>query len=281
MIFRSTGTIRALSVAFVFGIGVVLGCSSSTFSSLINQGVLSLSSDNPYLGSNLFLSKEIESSAYLFNFFQAKGSPTAIELRDKSGELEVRMFYPREKEMYIARAHESDRRKEWIVRGPYAIDRQYSRELTLMENAAHDDAVFDLWGKEHRFRTSAQPERSEVLIPVFVPTPTPAPTPKPRVKKAATPTPAGTPTPAAPMNFDQEALRSRSELAERNPSGDVIHTVKAVNETISQIATWYTGSADNAKLIAEKNGMQPDATLSVGAKITIPAASVTNPKIMK
>jgi hypothetical protein len=144
--------------------------------------------------------------------------------------------------------------------------------------------VFEVFGRKEVIGQEAIALERKHIAPAFVPTPTPVPTPKPRIqRKPSTTTPivAATPTSSAPLNFDQRALLEAKELAERAPNGDVIHTVKSPNETLTSISNWYSGSNNNTKKISEKNNMPEDAKLTPGTKVFVPAEIVTNPKTMK
>lgn len=271
-----------VAVAFV-------GChSQSTFSSLRNEGVVPVSSDNPFVGSNLFLAKEMERSTYLYNFVKQRGAPQAIELmgEDESA-LEVKMLYAATREVYFGRLHQDQAAKtrEWIIRGPYAVDRSDFRTVAAL--ATEERAVFEMFGRREVFGRDAKGSERQVILPAFVPTPLPTPKPKPRKPKpsgavsvdgvAATPTP----NTAAPMNFDQKALIEARELAQRNPNGDLIHNVKNAAETFVTLSNWYAGSPDKAKAIADKNGLTEDAKLTPGTKLFVPGDLVKNPKEMK
>jgi hypothetical protein len=247
--------------------------------------MLPVSTDNPYVGSNLFLGKEMETSTYLYNFLKQRGAPQAIELRGPNDTAaEARLYYAGRREYYIATPSVDKRTKlrEWIIRGPYAVERDNFRQVSLLP--ATDHAVFEVFGRKEVIGQEAIALERKHIAPAFVPTPTPVPTPKPRIqRKPSTTTPivAATPTSSAPLNFDQRALLEAKELAERAPNGDVIHTVKSPNETLTSISNWYSGSNNNTKKISEKNNMPEDAKLTPGTKVFVPAEIVTNPKTMK
>jgi hypothetical protein len=243
-----------------------------------------VSSDNPYVGANLFLASEMERSSYLYNFLRAKGPPQALELTGSEPDaLEVKMFYAKRRELFIGAVNVEKRGKttvrEWIVRGPYAIERDYARNVSRLPTSDH--AVFQLWGQRETLGDAARPLVQSVINPAFVPTPTPRPTPRPRPKAPAVKaTPAPTAVPM-PMNFDQKAIQDYREMAERTLGGDVIHTVKSESETLTSLSNWYTGSPENAQAISEKNNLPLDTKLNPGAKVFIPSGIVTNPKTMK
>jgi hypothetical protein len=287
---------KTLGLAAVCSVTLLLsfqGCvNNSPFASLRNEGVVPISANNPFVGGNLFLAREMEHSTYLYNFIKQRGAPQGIELMgDNDNSVEVKMLYAAQREVYFARPYLQKQgeqfHREWIIRGPYAVDRIDYRAVTSLPT--EESAVFEMFGRMETFgRDSSVPVKS-VILPAFVPTPLPTPRPKPKKPKvdaataaaaAAGPTP--TPTPeSGPMNFDQKALVEARELAERNPNGDVIHNVKNPTETFHTLANWYAGDAEKAKEIADKNGLPIDAKLTPGTKLFVPADIVKNPKEMK
>lgn len=207
-----------MSVIAFFAAASLLGCpkKASQFDSLVNQGMMPVSADNPFVGPNLFLGREMEKSAYLLNFLRSKGSPQAIELQgDELESSELKLFYPQKREVYVATQSLDKKQnvKEWIIRGPYAIGREYYKEVSKLPPT--DRGVFEVYGTREYFGGPAVPHKSVELQPVFVPTP--RPTPRPVIKRRATPTPSNTaPTPPpvpSPMNFDQRALLEAQQKA--------------------------------------------------------------------
>ena len=270
----------------------LVSCSSTVFpkySALVNQGILPLSTSNAYLGANLFISEEASRSRQLYNFLAARGGPTAIELTEEGGHPpHLLMFYPRDKEVFAAEltdleAQNGLRFREWVIRGPYSIDRKDYRQLARLEGSFAGEPVFMISGREHRFRfqpPDADEQIKTVLVPVL---PTPKPTPKPKKPKVIVQK--GEEKPKAedfkPLNADQQAIRMAQGYVERAENGDAIHTVTSVNETLKEIAKWYTGNELNLIAIAATNQIsQPDAPLIPGARIRIPIASLATEKRM-
>lgn len=182
---------------------------SSTFSSLSEQGILSVSSDNPYVGANIFLSNEMEESRYLYNFMKEKGAPQAIELIGRDVEKsELKLFYSGRQEMYTA-VPQFDRSlgtKEWIVRGPYALDRTSYRQVVSLPSGK--GGVFQISGRREILGGELQATETRVIAPVFIEPPRPKVT-----KRRAPATKAPTSTVAIaedplknPSNLDQQAL---------------------------------------------------------------------------
>ena len=50
----------------------------TNYPSLVNQGILPVSKEQAYVGANLFLSREMEQSTFLYNFLKKRGAPDAI-----------------------------------------------------------------------------------------------------------------------------------------------------------------------------------------------------------
>ena len=241
------------------------------------------------MGANLFLAKQMEQSVYLYNFMKDKGAPQGLELKgDNEDEAEAHLFYTSGPEEYIAKpaprkkfARNKDTRREWIIIGPFAIDREHYRAVEQLEKTS--GGAFEIFGRREFLGKSPARGSDETLRPVFIPTPVPTkapvkrkkPTSEERIEAAATPNSKG------PLNFDQQALKESLEMAPRDGQGDLIHTVIGKTETLQSIAQWYTGKGDNAKDIASKNLLPPDAKLSPGAKVIIPKGLITNPKKMR
>lgn len=256
---------------------------NKSFTSLENQGPLALSYDNAFLGTNLFLSHEIEDSNFLYNFFASRGGPTAIELVRKRGQSDpqVLMYYPKDYEFYIASVAKERKTKEWIVRGPFAIERNLARDLGRMEASRRGEPLFEIWGNPMRFKNEGPVTQPKIIVPVFPPTPTPQPVVRRPRRTTGVITAAATPKPSTPTNLDQRALSEAKNLAPRNAAGDILHTVSGPTQTLATISAWYTGSAENAKAIAAKSGIGEDAVPANGTVITVPSGMVKNPMVMK
>lgn len=274
-----------LTSAFLLGVCAALACSpkKTTFDSLLNQGIVPVSGENPYNGANLFLAKEMEQSAYLYDFVKNQGAPQAIELTGDPDDLQAHLFYSGTMQEYLAkpaprRTSLNDGRQEWIIIGPYAVDREHYRELDQMTD---NGGTFEVHGRREFFGKKLARPGDEALLPVFIPTPTPKPVHKKKHGGRARAVQTPQPTPSGPANFDQQSLAEAKHHAHRNAQGDLEHTVKAPTETLQSITKWYTGSDANVKSVAEKNGMPPDAKLKPGAKVVIPNGVVINPNEMK
>lgn len=278
----------AKSLLILFITLINFGCSAEleSFPTLANQGILALSTSNPHLGSNLFLAKEMERSSYLYSFLQGKGAPTAIQIEDERfAPPRVLMYYPSEKEVYAADLMHRKKEWQWIVRGPYGIERQDFRELLRMDASLHGEPVFIINGRQQRFRQGHQIIPTKPKNPVLAVVPEVVPTPVPH-KKPHTKTPVKTPEIVVshdfkPLNSDQQAIAMSQGWAERADNGDVIHTVKGQGETFTAIANWYTGSAAHVSEIAVQNNLVAnDQPLAQGMRIRIPLKLVKQFKAM-
>lgn len=269
----------------------IIGCSKPTIKSypnLANKGILPLSTANPYVSGNLFIAREAEMSPYLHNFLKIRGGPAAVEIIEPTlGSPRVLMFYPQQRETYAADIVEQNNTRQWVISGPYAIERRDYRELAGMETSLVGEPVFVIHGKQTRFKfETPQPQVNKVLQPVLpLPPPaTPTPKPRPRVKsgdETVVISKKGTaPTEFRPLNSDQQAIQLSLGFAERAENGDVMHTVVST-ENLAAIAQWYTGSADNATVVAEANGAKITDALTPGARIRVPFRLVRNPKLFK
>jgi hypothetical protein len=192
------------------------------------------------------------------------------------------MYYPRSREVYAADIQAEGENRQWVVRGPFAIERPDFKQLLKLETTLIGEPVFVIWGKEKRFRfEAAEPQR--VIIPVVAPTPTPKPKPKTIVHVQAPTTASASPTKTPfdprqfrPLNTDQQALMMAQGYAERTETGDVIHSVGSDAETLASIAEWYTKKKEVAAELAELNGIPAGKPLTIGQRIRIPLAKVTN-----
>jgi len=266
---------------------------------LAGHGILPLSTTNPYLGANLFLAHEMEQGTYLYNFFQNKGAPIAIEVIREGQNQRLLLFYPKDREVYSAHLARRGEGREWIIQGPYGIERRDYTELARMEMSLIGEPVFMLSGQTQRFNFHHPPSEKQLVQPVLPKTPAPVATPAParQVKRQPSPAAKTTPTPAparrpalsypedalgfARLNRDQQAILITEGYVERASNGDAIHRVKSSSETLEAIAKWYTGDESKAASVAEANGLQVHGPLNAGMRIRIPVAIATQNRAMK
>lgn len=219
MITCCTRTLK-LSISLVAAILLGIGCatSNSAFTSLVNQGIVPVSSDNPFVGANLYLAKEMEDSLYLYSFLKSRGAPRAIELRGASQTPDqLSLYYSKTNEVYHAtlQLDRISRTKEWIIRGPYAVERDSYRPLSQL--GPETSGVFEIFGRREILGGPVRAAESRVIAPAFVPTPAPTPRPHRRkavVRKHTAVEATGTALPSNPSNLDQEALLEASKRAQ-------------------------------------------------------------------
>lgn len=208
------GLVTAFSVA-LGGFGVLSGCSTRhpSFSSVAEKGILPVSSTNPFMGANVFLAKEMEESAYLYNFIRREGAPQAIRVLGRSLPTStLELFYVNRLEMYRATSQEDIvlGLREWMVQGPFTIDRPTYQKLQGLHQTA--GGVFEIFGKREILDGRVYSKPTRTIQPVFVPTPKPkrrvrAPSKGTKGNTASSTGPSQTPiTIEKPMNFDQQAL---------------------------------------------------------------------------
>jgi hypothetical protein len=211
---------RASHLSFVLSSTVFLavmlgggGCSTNApaFDGIANRGVVPVSAQSPFMGSNIFLAHEMEESLYLYNFIQSRSAPQAIEVRgDAEMDSELLLFYAHEREYYSAvpRNDPQSRTKEWIIRGPYPLTREQYPHVAHL--TGDQGGVFEIFGKQERFGGPGKAIESRVIQPAFIPTPQPTPKPvkkktNPSVKQQEAPGP-GIEVQGTPINLDQQAL---------------------------------------------------------------------------
>ena len=275
-------------------IALLLACTPvpREYSSLANQGILALSTTNPYLGANLYLAHEFSRSSFLFNFLKSKGAPVAIEIEEPQfGAARLLMYYPRERETYAAdmmqytSQHDPDA-IQWVVRGPFAIERQDFHSLQRLDTAMVGEPVFNYQGKQFRFRFETPPVSLQPTIPERQkPSATPKPRPKTKTAEKAEQgeviTKKGSePTEFVPLNSDQQALAISQGLAERTATGDLVHAVKHDGESLAEISKWYTGSDSNAAAIAGSSSLPAGEALKAGARVIVPRNLIKEVRVM-
>jgi len=268
---------------------------------IVNRGVIPLSANDAFLGSNIFLAREMERSPYLFNFIKSRGTPRAIEIIDEfSRPTKMLLFYTAEQQVYVSEFSlrpipgTNQGVKDWIIRGPYAISRQDYRDLIGNEPSFYNKQIpLFIWGSEKRF--GATPAPLPTVSAVIAPTPPPTPIPKPLKKGvtkkvtpiivAAPPSPTAStgeldPNRFALLNTDQQALLLSRGFAARNVAGDVIHTVTRENLTLLEILNWYCKCQGESELdaLASVNNLDKSKTIALGKKITIPVRLVKETK---
>jgi hypothetical protein len=258
-----------------------------------NQGILPLSIDDAYNGANLFISREMENSPYLYRFIESHGAPDAIEVVDRKFEdSKVHLFYLQERAVYSMVASDTEKVRQWVVRGPFQMNWKDIRELSRLNRNKYTRPNLVVWGREMRFKEAPQQPVAQVITPVIPPPPPPKPkvikrpvikevkeTPKPTISKEEEMLTLD-PTKFKPLNTDQQAILMSQGYAGRADNGDAMHLVKSETETISKVAKWYTQSESNADTISAVNHLNKEDKLAVGTIVRIPISILKQIKTM-
>ena len=158
----------------------IQGCSylqpeEPLFQGISNRGMIPVSPTNAYVGSNLFLSQQMENSPELYHFIESRGAPHAIRVNERPNRNpELIMYYPREDALYIAELSASRSMYNWIARGPHKIPRYESATLSQPSFDVKGEPLLALFDREIRFppkypqtslKTVAIPKLPEIKPP--------------------------------------------------------------------------------------------------------------------
>lgn len=255
---------------------------------LIGQGLLPVSTTNPYLGSNIYLGQQAAQSDYLFNFLTERGSPLALEVTSGgTGREKIYLYYPKDKVYYSCELQISGTGREWVITGPFLVNRTQYRQLSQIAYGSRGEPPLIIGDKVMRLKRGS--EIAEAKVPIVV---VPPPPPKPKyIPKKKAPAAEEGPTisitahgdnPAVfkPLNSDQQAIQISKGYAARTPEGDAIHNVVAESETLESISKWYAGSESSAEEIATFNHLAKPWTIKVGDIIKIPLKLLKETKQM-
>ena len=300
---------------FIIIIATCFACSSNQnrYMGLLDQGILPLSTDNAFLGANIFLSKEIENDRNLESFFRSHGTPEAIEIsKDGLFQEQLTLFYLKEGSKYVgSNITDGNNKKHWIFRGAYKIPWNEGKKIQPLLHAYKVPALLYVRGQYERYYKNGEEPKKEI-INLVLPTPTPVPTPVKKkqptrkfVRKSTIKTndkannntnntttnnnndnaESNSNSTLNPLDFyklnaDQRALLMAKGYAARAENGDIIHIVKDENETLSAIAKWYAGSEGKVTDIAKQNGLDTNTKLYRGNQIRVPLNIIKNDKIM-
>ena len=250
----------------------VLGCASAPTAALrrelANQGPVALSEKNPFVASNLLLSKEIEASPTLKGFIQHRGTPSAIEVtKNFYSPYRFTFYYLQDNESYVLELKHDD----WLIFGPSSVATPVLAPAKESAAPAPQAALL-----ETPPTTGTVPAAGKAEIPAAAKTKAnPAPEqpsyqdfrkqtlkdvpPRRTIVPKSLPPAA---KPATPEPLPATASESGDE--------DVLHKVSYPRETLRIIAEWYTGDAENATRIARINSIENPNVLTLGQSIRIP-----------
>ena len=128
----------------------------TNYPSLVNQGILPVSKEQAYVGANLFLSREMEQSTFLYNFLKKRGAPDAIEIVRRSFNNDrFYLYYYDAKEVYIADPKIlKNNRREWIIKGPRIPNWRDLKNIRNVMDTSKKDTPFLIDGKEMYFSSN-------------------------------------------------------------------------------------------------------------------------------
>lgn len=255
-----------------------------------------LSVNNPYLSSNLLISKMMEDSSYFYNFIASQGAPLAISVigSQKQKPSMVNLYYPNNT-LFVAEAEEykEQNKMQWFVRGPYQSNWRYAKSLNYLDNEQKIEPAIHVFGEAQRFRSIAYSKNANNNVRVLEPLVPPEPkliirevpvkvfvtkTEEEKVEEVKKKEPVSNDplvkmngSATVPLNTDQQALLISQGYARRDINGDLLHEIKEKKEKFIAIVNWYTGSTDNTTKIqlANKN-IEDIHQMPVGTLVRIP-----------
>lgn len=239
---------------------------------LKNRGPVALSTENPYIASNLLVSREMDRSPEMRGFVETKGAPPAIEVdKPTFSSLTLKFYYPESREFYTLE-EEND---IWIIRGPNTIPRDTMKEVATLTRGMQGEPKLQLRVTSGQFKSAGTSPAPIAHSPASDSKPLSPLTPKAAIPK---------PSAEKPPSQDQEAavilkikeLSANSTQAELSPKGDLVHYVTYPGETLSMISRWYTHDRANAGRIARVNGLADPSGLKIGDTIVIPSYLLKN-----
>ena len=214
---------------------------------------------------NLLIAEEMKKSELLRGFIQYTGVPAAVEVEKRSfGPWRMKLYYPAKNEAYSLEQTE----RTWVITGPTAVPPDLAPKT--IESKAEAPLVKELPAEAGEKAENGAKEPAPVLAQ--------------EQQTAAGEEPAKEEgTAAAPHPVELESANEEQQIkskeqgqeasaqAESPPTGDYVHTVTHPGETLRIVASWYTGTPNNAGRIARINVIQNPNVLYLGQKIRIPA----------
>src|SRR5438105_53449 len=123
---------KLLAAALAIAFASLTACTTtennanSVLARLQNKGLVPLSSNNPYIASNVALAKEMEFSPELYGFIKNRGAPEVIEVsKIPFGTRIVKFYYVADDEFYNLESLDGT----WSINGPRPLARSRWEEL--------------------------------------------------------------------------------------------------------------------------------------------------------
>ena len=306
---------------------LLIGCSltgndpnKALIDRLENQGVVALSPDNPYLASNLLISREMSASPELKGFLEHRGPPSAMSLDvPMFGGTEMRLFYMDTREYFEFARDEN----LGVIRGPFEIapddfqdlvkatrgmqqsPRSAMPEVALQEIPVEEPVKpvekapkkkpvekpdpFIEKLEQASFKSPAVPSETPTALPTAAKIAPPKSLPTPSLSALSLSAQGSTPTAPEhkvrvipPNNAAESAapIVTSSSGSELNSRGDIAHKVSFPGETLSILARWYTGDLNNAPRLARINNLKDPNNLSLGDTLIIPKYLLKNSAVL-
>lgn len=227
--------------------------SNSLGSSLNNRGAVTLSAEDPYVPTNIFLAEQSERFPLLKQFLLERGGPDALEVETPLlGNSLLHLYYLASKETFqLVKKNES-----WFIGGPFEIP---AATLTTLQSSGAKPKTMPVLLTAQQL-AEYQPQQPSAAPPVK--------------KKAASPEQTSV---SAIDDVPIKRLSATPPTPTQFPDEDVTHQVKFEGESFSVLAAWYTGDAENAQRLARINGIKNPGNLKLNQKIRIPRYLLKTP----
>lgn len=259
---------------------------------LNNRGPIQLSTENPFLAANLFVSRLAEESQVVYGFIEYRGVPPAVEV--VSGyfqEPAIHFYYPESREFFILEQYN----EAWVVNGPERVPPGLQDRIAELTGALRGSPVLRVYthpelllqnGESGFARPGDESFRTAAVRSPASGAPAPADVSGRRQggsfasvgSESEQRSPAGTADSVLSPNERRiqdvvQRLQTdpSAQGAEITPQGDLVHHVIYPGETLSIIARWYTHDRANSGRIARINDLKNPDHLEIGDSIIVPS----------
>lgn len=255
------------------GVAIILLSACSRYNTLTNpminrlknRGPVSLSSDNPFVASNMLLDQQVEESPDVKGFIEKRGAPMALEVTQEGlSRPSVHFFYPENAEYYNLEYE----RASWIILGPIPLTGD--KLQSVLEIATSSSSGKTPSAATHTHAAAVQNKATEHAVNKEEKESKQKSRDKESKKSEAKKT-----LPDAPL-IKELVAKGGYAHAELSPKGDLVHYVKFKGETLRLISRWYTFDGKNSDKIARVSGFSPKKTLHLGDTVVIPAYLLKN-----
>lgn len=251
---------------------------------LNNRGPVPLSSDNPFLAANLFVSRLAEQNQTIYGFIQYRGIPPAVEVVSSyfSDPL-IHFYYPEKREFFILEQFEAG----WVINGPERIPPDTQSQVAALTRSLraepvlrvqkHPELLLGAGATDRVFARAGDPvqQESNAWSDPSLGIQEPRVLGGTRARETV-----AIPSSSTKGDFSEERIQEAVNRLQENPSGqgaeltpqgDLVHYVGYSGETLSIIARWYTHDRGNVGRLARINSLKNPDRLDIGDAIIIPA----------